>query len=373
MSVGGGLAHDGAAQVEVADDAPRSKVKVLGDDIGEIGIGHTLLDGAVRVDVDRQRVGDANGVRELDEGPAAQLVGHEGFGDPTRGVGRGTIDFGGVLTAEGTASVRAPSAVRVNDDLAAGESGVAVRTSDDEASRRIEMVNGLVVEVLFGDDWLDDVFHEVVLDLFLGDILRVLRGDDNGVDADRRWDAILELVLAGDLRLAVGADPIARPVLADFREFGSELRRQHMREGHEDFGFVGRIPEHDALVASSNVFDFDGIDRLSNVRRLFLNGDNDIARLVIKAFGRVVVANVLDGIADDLFVVDRRRRGDLAKDHDHARLATRLARHAGELVAGNASVQHGIGDLIAELVWEDREVENVAGVRGKGCCVLGRD
>jgi hypothetical protein len=42
------------------------------------------------------------------------------------------------------------------------------------------------------------------------------------------------------------------------------------------------------------------------------------ARLVVETFVRGVIANVFDGVADDLLVVEVRFRGDLPEDHDHA-------------------------------------------------------
>ena len=83
---------------------------------------------------------------------------------------------------------------------------------------------------------------------------------------------------------------------------------------------------------------------------LLLDGDNDVACLVVKSLGGVVVADVLDGIADDLLVVDRRAGGNLAEDHDHASLAAGFAGNTGGLVVLDAGVKDGIRDLVAELV-----------------------
>ena len=65
MSIGGRLAEDGASEVEVSDDGTRTQIKVLFDNLGQIGVGHALLGGSVRVDKDRERVVDSNRVREL--------------------------------------------------------------------------------------------------------------------------------------------------------------------------------------------------------------------------------------------------------------------------------------------------------------------
>ena len=78
---------------------------------------------------------------------------------------------------------------------------------------------------------------------------------------------------------------------------------------------------------------------------LLLDGDNDVAGLVVKALGGVVVSDVLDGIADDLLVVDGGSSGDLAEDHDHAGLAAGLAGNAGGLVVLDAGIEDSVGDL----------------------------
>ena len=117
----------------------------------------------------------------------------------------------------------APAAVRVDDDLAAREAGVALGAADDEAARGVEMVDRLVVEELGGDHRLDNVLHELGADLLVGergagvgavDRLRVLGGDEEGGDAagDRR--AVDLVVLDRDLRLAVGAEPLEGALVA---------------------------------------------------------------------------------------------------------------------------------------------------------------
>src|SRR3546814_7809097 len=60
-----------------------------------------------------------------------------------RPVGGRAVDLGGVLAREGTAAMRRGAAVGVDDDLAAGEAGVAVGPSDHEAP------GGIHVELLF--------------------------------------------------------------------------------------------------------------------------------------------------------------------------------------------------------------------------------
>ena len=140
---------------------------------------------------------------------------HLRLGDPAASVGGRAVDLGRVLAREGAATVGSPASVGVDNDLAASEAGVAVRATDDEASRRVEVVDSFRVEHGGVDDLVDHVLVEVLLDLLVGDLVVVLRGDDDGVDAERLEDAVGLLVLDSDLGLAVGADPRAGAVLAD--------------------------------------------------------------------------------------------------------------------------------------------------------------
>jgi len=86
---------------------------------------------------------------------------------------------------------------------------------------------------------------------------------------------------------------------------------------------------------------------LGDIGRLLLNGDEHIACLVVEALVGVVVADVLDGVTDDLLVVEVGLGGDLAEDHDHARLSGRLAGNLGERVLPEAGIEDGIRDLVA--------------------------
>lgn len=99
----------------------------------------------------------------------------------------------------------------VSDSGTEGERGSCWRT------RGIEVEDGLVVEVLLGHDGLDDMLHEVGMDLVVGDVGRVLRGDEDGVHADGRQSAALLLVLNSHLCLAVWSQPADCAVLAHLR------------------------------------------------------------------------------------------------------------------------------------------------------------
>ena len=83
---------------------------------------------------------------------------------------------------------------------------------------------------------------------------------------------------------------------------------------------------------------------------MLLNSDEQVASLVVEALGRVIVANVLDGVADNLLVIKTGVGGDFTKDHNHAGLGGGLAGDLGERVLGQAGIEDGVGDLIGDLV-----------------------
>ena len=93
------------------------------------------LAGAERLDRDGQRAGDADGVGELDLEAVGEPGGDHVLGHPAGGVGGAAVDLRRVLAAEGAAAVARHAAVRVDDDLAAGQARVAHRAADHEAAR----------------------------------------------------------------------------------------------------------------------------------------------------------------------------------------------------------------------------------------------
>ena len=130
VAVLGSLEVDGAVQVELAHNDTRTEVKVAADDLDELSRG--LVRGAVSVDIDGQRLSNTNGVGELDKGTAGKASVDQRLGDPAADVGSRTVDLGEVLAREGTTTVGTPATVGVDNDLAAGETGVTLGATNDE-------------------------------------------------------------------------------------------------------------------------------------------------------------------------------------------------------------------------------------------------
>jgi hypothetical protein len=116
-------------------------------------------------------------------------------------------------------------------------------------------------------------------------------------------------------------------------------------------GLIGGITEHDTLVTSTELLkSLLVVKTLGDIGRLLLNGNENVAGLVVEALSGVIVTDVLDGTTDDLLVVKLGLGGDLTEDHDHTGLGSGLTSDLGEGVIGQAGIEDGIGDLISDLV-----------------------
>lgn len=137
MTVLGGLEVDGLGQVKLLDDDTGPQVKVVTDDLDKL-IG-ALGGGAVGVDVDGQRLGNTNGVGQLNESTASEAGSDQRLGDPSTDVGGRSVDLGEILSGESTTTVGTPATVCVDNDLATSQTGVTLRTTNDEQARGLNL------------------------------------------------------------------------------------------------------------------------------------------------------------------------------------------------------------------------------------------
>lgn len=233
-------------------------------------------------------------------------------------------------------------------------------------SGKTYVVDGLVVKVLGGDGLLDDLLLDLLAELLNGNVGRVLGRDDDGVNAERDDGTVVVCVLDSDLGLGVGPEPGERAVVAGISHGLVELVGELDGEGKVLGGLVGGVAEHDTLVTGTKLLEsLLVVKTLSNIGALLLNGNEDVASLVVEALLGRVVTDVLDGVTDDLLVVDLGLGGDLTEDHDHAGLGGSLASDLGEGVLLEAGIEDGVGDLVSDLV-------GVTLADGLGCETGGR-
>ena len=310
--------------------------------------------GPERLDGQADRVGDPDAVGDLDLEPVGQTGGHDVLGHPARGVGRRAVDLRRILAAERAAAVTGHPAVAVDDDLPAGQAGVAHRPADHEATGRVDVHDRIDRAQLVGDRRQDDRLDDVGPDPLGADVRIVLGRDDDRPDALR--DA--ELVLDRDLGLAVRPQVGQLAVLADLGQAAGHPVGEGDRQRHQLGRLAAGEPEHHPLVAGPELVDgrrvVADLERLvdahRDVRRLLLDADQRAAGQVVEAVVGLRVADLADGVADDRLEVDVRARRDLAEDHDQAGGGGGLAGDPRVGIVGDDRVQDRVADLVAHLV-----------------------
>ena len=303
--------------------AARLQVHQLRQDLFELR--RIDLPRAVEIDIERQRIGNADRVGNLDAAAVGEAGGDHVLREIPRGIGRRTVDLGRVLAGEGAAAVRCGTTIRVDDDLAAGETGVAVGTADDESAGRIDVPDGARRQPALGhglpDIGFDDLAHMAGFERGIE-----MLGRDHDL---RRFDRPAAFVAERHLGLRVGAELRLLAGVACVRHQLEDLVRIVERRRHQALGLVDRIAEHDALVARALVLVVLGVHALGDVRRLFVQQHLDVAALPVEPV--LLVADVAYGEArrvDDHILRDLLGPARLARDDDAVGRRQRLAGHA---------------------------------------------
>lgn len=361
---GGGLVTLVATTLEVERLAHHTRAEVERRlDLGE-NFRIRNLTSAVGVDVHGKRLGDANGVGDLEQAAAGEASRDDRLGRLAGNVRARAVNLGRVLTGEGTTTVGTPTAVSVDNNLTTSQTGVTVRATDNEAARRVQVEDGVGVEVLFRDNLLDDFVHQVFGNLLVGDGFVVLSGDQDGVHTLRDHGTAFVFVLNGDLGLTIRAHPRAGAILTDDGEAVAELGRQHVGERHQRLGLIRSVAEHVTLVTGTNLFIRLGthtVNALANVRGLLVEADEHLALVTIQTDVIRDETNVTADLSHDGFVINLRLGGDFTENHNHVGLRRRFARNLGIRVLFEARVEDTVGNLIRELI----RVSFVDGFRGE--------
>ena len=259
-----------------------------------------------------------------------------------RHVASRTIDLGRIFAAECATAVTSHAAIGIDDDLAASQSGVAHGAADDEASGRIDVVLGVLVQHFGGKRSLNHELENVAAQFVVADRLGVLGGDDDRIDADR---LVVLVVLHGDLGLAVGPEVGKGATLADFRKALAQLVRQENGSRHVVGIFVAGVAEHHALIAGAA-----GIDAHGDVARLLVDAGDDRAGVGVKAVERVVITDGGDHAPHQRLEIDVSFGGNFAGDDDQAGCREGFASHAAIGIFFQAGIQDRVRNLIGDLV-----------------------
>ena len=119
---------------------------------------------------------------------------------------------------------------------------------------------------------------------------------------------------------------------------------------HEHVGLVGRVAEHEALVAGALLALVLAVDALRDVRRLLADDVEHAAARAVEAHVRGVVADVEHGLAHQRLDVDPGAGRDLAGDDHHPGLDQRLAGDAAARIHRDDGIEYRVRDLVGDFV-----------------------
>ncbi len=213
MAVGGGRHVDRLVEAEMGADALGRQPDELRQHLLEPRRGDAVRLGAVQVDIERQRLGDADRIAELDRAAAGEARGDDVLGEVAADIGGRAVDLGRVLAGERAAAVRGRAAIGVDDDLAAGEAGVAVRAADLEQPGRVDEDGVVVIGHPARGQHLGEHALHIVAQLRLVGALGVLGRDDQLHRAHRPPVLISERHLALRVRL----EEVGIAIVPEFR------------------------------------------------------------------------------------------------------------------------------------------------------------
>ena len=80
--------------------------------------------------------------------------------------------------------MRRVASIRIDNNLATGDTGIALRASGDEPARRIDVILRVFVEELSGHCVSDYLFLNIRAQLLITDIVRVLLRDNDSVETE---------------------------------------------------------------------------------------------------------------------------------------------------------------------------------------------
>src|SRR5215217_7034014 len=143
MSECRGFLVNRTAKVECLNDPARCQLEVGTHEIADLVFVHEA--GSEGVGVHGHRLRHANRVGQLHLAAIGEARRDDILRNVTRHVARRAVNFCRVFARKSATAMRRRTTVSVDDDLAAGNAGVAMWAADDEAPSRIDQVLGVLV------------------------------------------------------------------------------------------------------------------------------------------------------------------------------------------------------------------------------------
>jgi hypothetical protein len=144
MAISRGLAINRLVQAQMRANSARCKTAQFCDaHDGRFNLIIANRAGAMRVDIQRQRLGHANGISKLNGAACGQASGNDILRQIARDISGRTVNLCRILAGKRTAAMRGCAAISVDNDFAASQASIAIRPADFEAARWVYMIFGV--------------------------------------------------------------------------------------------------------------------------------------------------------------------------------------------------------------------------------------
>jgi len=141
MAISSGLAVDRLIEAKVRADTARREV----DECRQNGFDYIVPDstGAMCVHIERQRLGHADGISQLDSAARCQTGRDDVLCEIACDVRGGAVDLCWVFARKCAATMWCGTAVGIHNDLATSKAGVAIRAAYFEAAGWVDVIFSL--------------------------------------------------------------------------------------------------------------------------------------------------------------------------------------------------------------------------------------
>jgi len=162
----------------------RTQVKVLLNYVTQLLIAQTFPHCTIAIHIYRKRVRDPDPIGYLHHATFAKFRSYETLSYPTSCISAASVHFGRIFTRESAAPMAAPASISVHNDFTTCQSSIAIRTAKHKTSRRIQVINRFVVQILCRNHWLNDFLAKVLSYRFLSHHSLVLNRYQHIMDSD---------------------------------------------------------------------------------------------------------------------------------------------------------------------------------------------
>jgi len=137
MTICARLLVDRVTQIQLLHNSARSEIKVLLHNCQQFLL--CLLRGAIIKQRYREGLCHSNGIRHLHQAASAESCLHQRFCNPPSSIRSRTVHFCEILARKRSSTMCTPAPICINDDLAASQSSITLRSSDNKQPTGVDM------------------------------------------------------------------------------------------------------------------------------------------------------------------------------------------------------------------------------------------